>query len=140
MRTIDETTCKAAADLEGLPSLSRAGDIHDSTSAKHIVGIPNLDSVIANHLGVLQGDLLYLAPVSADEQCISNIVWVHHKEEDHALIHVAQRVAKDKNKSQENRREAEPDLVDINLWQHGTGFSSDVICTAASHVLVRHAS
>lgn len=91
--------CKAAADLERLPSLSRAGDVHDSASAKHIVGVPNLNTIVAHHLGVLQGDLLNLAPVATDEQGIPNIVWVHDEEEDDAFIHVAQGVAKDENKS-----------------------------------------
>lgn len=122
-----QTACQAGADLERLPSLSRACDVHDSTSAKYIVGIPDLDSIEAHHLGVLQGNLLHLAPIPIDEQGIPNIIWVHHKEEDHALIHVAQGVAKDEDKSQEDRGEAEPHFVDVHLQQHVTAFSSDTI-------------
>ena len=54
-----QTAYKAGADLEGLPSLGRACDVHDSASAKHVVGIPYLDSIKAHHLGVLQGNLLH---------------------------------------------------------------------------------
>ena len=93
---------KMAAHLVRLPALGRPGDVHDSASTQHIIRVPDLDAIIAHHLGILKGNLLHLAPVPVDEQRIPNIIWVHDKKEDHALIHVAQGVAKDKDKSKEH--------------------------------------
>ena len=85
--SLDEGT--AEPHLEGFPTLRRACDVHDGSSTQHIVGVPDLDAIIAHHLSVLQGDLLHLAPVTTDEQGVSHIIRVHHKQEDDALIHVA---------------------------------------------------
>ena len=98
-KILGDKRIKKSLYLEGLPSLGRPCDIHDSSSAQYMIGVPDFDAVVAHHLRILEGNFLHLTPVAADEQCISHIVWVHHKEEDHALVHVAQRVAKDKNES-----------------------------------------
>ena len=88
--------------LERLPSLCRARDVHDRSSTQHVVGVPDLDAIIAHHLSVLEGNLFHLAPVIADEERIPHIIGMHHKQEDHALVHVAQGVAKDKDECQED--------------------------------------
>ena len=92
----------AEPHLEGFPPLGRACDVHDGSSTQHIVGVPNLDAIIAHHLSVLKGNLLHLAPVTTDEQGVSHIIRVHHEQEDDALIHVAQGVAEDEDEGQDD--------------------------------------
>ena len=88
--------------LEGLPSLGRACDVHNSPSTQHIVWIPYLDPIKAHHLGVLESNLLDLTPVIADEQRVSHVVGMHNEEKDDALVHVAQGIAKHKDKGEED--------------------------------------
>ena len=60
----------------------------------------------------------YLVLIGANPEPVANIVGVDDEEEDDGLVQLADGVAKDEGKRQHNRREQQPDFLDVHLQKH----------------------